>query len=200
MCSHAASAEEWNNPYTDVPSYAVDWVKWVTENDIMDGTSKTTFSPNAVISRAQFANMLFRYAKPDYNEVSSSFDDVPSSSPFALALSWAKQNVIVKGIGNNLFATDITVNTEQAATIIYRYIQYIGKTDLFAYDLQFENEEAISVWAQEAYKKVCKRAAIAGVLINAPGEGGSAAQAMPKQLLSRINAVHFIFMINEIIT
>lgn len=34
-----ALALEWDNPYTDVPSYANEWIKWVTENDIMNNSA-----------------------------------------------------------------------------------------------------------------------------------------------------------------
>lgn len=199
MTRTTALALEWDNPYTDVPSYANEWIKWVTENDIISGTSSTAFSPNAPISRAQFVNMLYRYEKPSNEKNVENFTDVQSDSPYFLNIAWAKQHTIVKGIGGNLFAPDETINAEQAATILYRYIQYKEKSSLFTLELQFDNESSISAWALEAYKKICKRAGISGVFLTAPGEGGSFASASPHNRISRINAVLFLFSIDEII-
>ncbi|MBE6953995.1 MAG: S-layer homology domain-containing protein [Ruminococcaceae bacterium] len=51
-----------NNPFTDVPAnaYYYDAVMWAVERGITNGTSATTFSPNAVCSRGQIVTFLYR--------------------------------------------------------------------------------------------------------------------------------------------
>jgi len=50
-------------PFTDVPSglYYTQPVAWLVETGITTGTSPTTFSPNATVTRGQMAVFLARY-------------------------------------------------------------------------------------------------------------------------------------------
>ena len=49
-------------PFTDVDAdaYYHDAVLWAVEQDITNGTSDTTFSPNATCTRAQIVTFLYR--------------------------------------------------------------------------------------------------------------------------------------------
>ena len=44
-------------------SYCADAVKWAVENGVTNGTTATTFSPNAACTRGQIATFLYRYMK-----------------------------------------------------------------------------------------------------------------------------------------
>lgn len=58
-------------PFTDVPegSWYAEAVAWLLENDITQGTSDTTFSPGANVTRAQMAAFLWRLAgRPDVDQ------------------------------------------------------------------------------------------------------------------------------------
>ena len=50
------------NPFQDVrpDSYYAEAVRWAAKNGITDGTSKTTFGPNTVCTRAQIVTMLYK--------------------------------------------------------------------------------------------------------------------------------------------
>ena len=51
--------------FTDVENGAwyADAVAWAAANDIVNGTSATTFAPNSPITREQMATMLYRFAQ-----------------------------------------------------------------------------------------------------------------------------------------
>ena len=51
------------NPFCDVPAgtYYTEPVRWAFENGITTGTSSTTFAPNDVVTRVQFAAFLSRF-------------------------------------------------------------------------------------------------------------------------------------------
>ena len=51
-----------SGPFTDVPGDAwyARYVNWAAANAIVNGTSETTFDPNAAISRQDMAVMLYR--------------------------------------------------------------------------------------------------------------------------------------------
>ncbi|MFQ9409932.1 MAG: S-layer homology domain-containing protein [Evtepia gabavorous] len=43
-------------------TWYADAVAWAAANDIVNGTSATTFAPNSPITREQMAAILYRYA------------------------------------------------------------------------------------------------------------------------------------------
>ena len=64
--------------FTDVKagSYYAGYVAWAAEQDIVRGTSETTFSPNAKVTREQMATMMYRYAKAQGLDVTGGSEDV----------------------------------------------------------------------------------------------------------------------------
>lgn len=67
------------HPFTDVPANA--WyekaVAWLVERGITSGTSPTTYSPDAVVTRAQMATFLWRFAGRPMVGDSASFERNP---------------------------------------------------------------------------------------------------------------------------
>ena len=51
------------NPFTDIKegAYYYNAVLWAAENDITNGTTKTTFDPEKTCTRAQIVTFLYRY-------------------------------------------------------------------------------------------------------------------------------------------
>ena len=88
---------------------------------LMGGTSATTFSPNATMTRAMLAVVLYRLAGSPAVSGSSPFQDVTNNSWCADAVIWASQNGIIGGYGNGLFGANDPVSREQIAAILWRY-------------------------------------------------------------------------------
>lgn len=93
-------------PFTDVAQG--DWfynaVCWAYENQVVNGTSETTYEPNAPVTREQLAKMLYAVAgSPEVAEGSlDSFVDASSVSDWAqTAMLWANQNKIINGSKDN---------------------------------------------------------------------------------------------------
>lgn len=93
------------NDFSDVASgaYYADAVTWASNAGIVNGTSATTFSPNALVTREQFAAMLYRYMSYIGEDVSAStnlnrYTDAGSVSAYAeTAMSWAVAEGIING-------------------------------------------------------------------------------------------------------
>ncbi|MCI6605799.1 MAG: S-layer homology domain-containing protein [Clostridiales bacterium] len=90
-------------------------VQWAVANSIAAGTSATTFSPNAPITREQMAAMLFRCAVYDgltavaLSENLSSFPDVQQLSGWAMsAMQWAVGAGIITGTPDGALAPQKT--------------------------------------------------------------------------------------------
>ena len=126
-------------PFTDVApgAWYYNAVAWAYCNDVTSGTSATTFTPNAAITRQQLVTFLYRYTvkyAPEFTGNAapiSAFPDAGSVANWAYAaMSWAVGNGLIKGNGhdNGLDYLDPngSATRAQTATIIMRYCQLIG--------------------------------------------------------------------------
>lgn len=125
------STQPWDLPFTDIDTSGSSSTYHVYEAynlGFVNGTSATTFSPDATLTREQAATMLARvYAKV--------YGDIPTVTKTSFAddasvASWAKSGVafmadkgIIKGMGNNKFAPQTTLSIEQAVVMAYRMLQ-----------------------------------------------------------------------------
>ena len=109
------------NPFYDVDkdAYYYDAVLWAVENGVTNGTSATTFSPDATVTRAQAVTFQWRAAgSPAVS--GGSFADVADSAYYAGAVSWAVANGVTNGTGGSNFSPDVGVSRAQAVTFLYR--------------------------------------------------------------------------------
>ena len=118
------------NPFTDVPDgqWYTDAVLWAAENNITDGTSETTFSPNNPLTREQMATFFYRFANFEAGEPIevtgdlSGYTDADLVADYAVdAMTWAVGEGVISGIGNNTLAPDNTASRAQMATVLTRY-------------------------------------------------------------------------------
>ena len=99
---------EYRDVFSDVEntSWYADAVMWAYENGVTTGTSATTFSPNAPVTREQVAVFLYRYMK-NYKKADmmkgadlSVYPDAGKISPykdFAESVAWANAAGIIGG-------------------------------------------------------------------------------------------------------
>ena len=121
---HAAAA----SGYTDVsePAWYAEAVEYVTDHGIMQGTGNGRFSPDTVLTRAQFVTLLYRLAGSPQPGPTMSFYDVAPNAYYTSAVAWANQNGIVSGTSATTFSPDSPIIREQLAAIICRYTQSEG--------------------------------------------------------------------------
>lgn len=110
--------------FTDIKydDYFEDSVAWGLDQKIVSGTSDTSFSPNANVTRAQFVTFLYRYAGSPDVEINKTFKDISGlSGEFQKAISWAAANGITSGKSDTTFAPNAAVKREEAVTFLFRY-------------------------------------------------------------------------------
>ncbi len=126
-------------PFTDVAPG--DWfyeaVAWAYANDIVAGTSATTFDPNLDITREQMAVILYGYTAeyaPAFTGGGTSLGQFPDAGSVAnwayAAMNWAVGNGLISGIeagGVTYLAPQGSATRAQASAIIMRYCQLIGQ-------------------------------------------------------------------------
>ena len=160
----------WDNPYRDVSGsdWFYDYVKYVTDNGLMNGTASNAFSPDTPMTRAMFVTVLGRMEGVDTAEYTKHpFSDVPKGEYYTGYVAWAAEKGIVTGVSATSFNPDGRLTREQLCVIIARYLASNGATltpDPDAED--FADADEISDWAIGAV-----RACHAAGLISGRGEG-----------------------------
>ena len=101
--------------------YYYDAIQWAVEKGITEGTSATTFSPDASCTRAQMVTFLWRAAgSPAPKSTVNPFTDVSANDYYYNAVLWAVENGITTGVSADRFAPGATVNRAQTVTFLYR--------------------------------------------------------------------------------
>lgn len=103
-------------------AYYAKAVAWAVEEGIVSGTSATTFSPDAVCTRAQSVAFLYRAFGEKVNKAAG-FSDVSANAYYADAVAWAVENGVASGIGGGLFAPDQNCARGQIVAFLYRAYQ-----------------------------------------------------------------------------
>ena len=134
---------EWANLFDDVKQgdWFYDYVKYAEKNKLMNGTSKTTFEPNSMLSRAMLVTILWRADNSPYVNYAMKFNDVGESEYYTEAVRWAASEKIVEGVTETEFAPNDNITREQIAVIMHRYAKYknydvsVGdNTNILSYD------------------------------------------------------------------
>lgn len=139
-------------PFTDTVKGA--WyqgaVEYVYRNSIMTGTSATTFEPNAPLSRAMVAQILYNLEGQPTVEGESTFTD--ASTHWAVdAITWAQETGVVNGYEDNTFRPNRAVTREELAQMLYNYAKVKGYDLTASGDLTaFPDGSKVSSWAKEA--------------------------------------------------
>lgn len=108
--------------FTDVKpgSYYEQAVLWGVENGIIVGTGSTTFSPDAICTRAHAVALLYRAAGNPAVSSTARFSDVAPNAYYASAVAWAEMKGITTGIGGGLFGSDNHCTRAQIVTFLWR--------------------------------------------------------------------------------
>ena len=181
-------------PFEDVGTDAwySDAVAYVYRNGLMSGTSGSTFSPDAAITRAQLVTILWRMAGSPQVNYLMDFDDVSQDAYYTEAVRWAASEGIAGGYGNGLFGSDDPITREQMAAILYRFAQHMGYDVSIGEDtniLSYTDAPDVSGYAVAALQWACGAGIIRGT-----GDGstltpqGGATRAQAAVILTRFCA------------
>lgn len=144
--------------FTDVKpgAWYYDAVDYAAKNGLYAGTSRTTFSPEAPMTRGMFVVVLGRFAgaSESYKSTQELFSDIKESDYYFTFASWARDNGVISGVGNNQFAPNQPITREQIATMFFNYAKKF-KYDVAFSDVKytkFPDTGAVSSYAVDALK------------------------------------------------
>ncbi len=107
--------------FTDVPAdaYYAEAVRWAVSKGITSGTTETTFSPDAMVTRAQTVSLLYRHAgSPAVS--GNNFADVNADAYYANAVAWAVAEEITAGTSTDTFSPNAACTRGQIVSFLYR--------------------------------------------------------------------------------
>ena len=87
----------------EAPTWSVDAIAWAQDTGVVAGMGDNQFAPNAKVTREQFAQMMYNYAKYKKYDLTktgdlSEFPDADTISDWAeTAMSWANGNGLING-------------------------------------------------------------------------------------------------------
>ena len=118
------------SPFTDVPAgcWYTDAIVWATQNGIVSGFGDGTFRPNAAITRAQAAVMLYGYAAFTGADVTaradlSAYSDAGQIPAWAMdAMQWANARQLIVGRDSSHLAPNGGTTRAEMAAILSAYI------------------------------------------------------------------------------
>lgn len=121
--------------FADVPAgqWYTDAVNWAAANQIVKGTSATTFAPNDSITREQMAAILYRYAQYKGYDVTkkadlSGYSDNGQVSAYVKdALAWANAAKLINGVTNTTLAPQGNATRAQVSAILHRFCDGVVK-------------------------------------------------------------------------
>lgn len=169
--------------FTDLDStrWYHEGVDFVLENSYMKGTGATTFKPNSSANRAMFVTILYRMAgTPAAGECK--FDDVPANTWYTDAVSWAVENNITQGYGNNQFGPLKQITREQIATFLYRYA---GSPETNGSFDKFTDADKVSSFAETAMQWAVENEIIQGKGDNTLAPASAATRAEIATMIMR---------------
>ena len=146
--SVTASAAEADTGFSDVAADAwyAEAAVYCRDNGLMNGTTATTFSPNATMTRAQLCAVLYRMAGSPEMTGRDAFADTPDGAWYEDAVLWAVRNRIMSGYTASTFGPHDPITREQLAAILWRYAGSPAAEAGEAY----ADEASIASWAVTA--------------------------------------------------
>ena len=108
--------------FTDVraDSFYEDAVAWMKEMGITTGTSRTRFSPDGTVTRAQAAAFLWRFAGEPESTERHAFTDVAANTYYTEAVRWMVEHDLTTGTTPTTFAPNEVLTRGQIATFLWR--------------------------------------------------------------------------------
>jgi len=144
-------------PFTDVEGHwAIEGIRFVFEEGIMNGATSTTFAPDDVITRAMAVATLYRMGGMPSVTFEPIFDDVPIDRWYSYAVTWASQNEIISS--GRSFAPNSDIVLEQFLVMLYRYAELNGYSTsvptsvALEIDSRLADDYSVSSWARDAMR------------------------------------------------
>ncbi len=125
-------------PFTDVAEgeWYTEAIRWAASEGIVTGITETTFEPNTMITREQFATMLYRYEQMNGGGFEGAWaflleqEDAADISDWAFeAMSYMIMRGVITGRTDGMLDPQGVSTRAEVATMLMRYTMLDTETD-----------------------------------------------------------------------
>ena len=133
-----------NTRFTDIPAHAwySGYAKYLNNNGVTYGKSKTIFAPDDAITRAEFTTLAVRFfdvygdGDAEIMEQYKDFNDVSDGYWAAAYIKAAAKHGWINGYGDGSFRADDEINRAEVVTIVNRLLGREADEDYIADNLR----------------------------------------------------------------
>lgn len=139
-------------------------IEVLASKGVINGTSESTFAPEANITRADFLVLLIRTLGLTA-EFDTNFDDVKSSDYYYNPIGTARKLGITTGVGNNLYNPNAPISRQDMLTLAAKALKAAKKLKAVgtASDLNyFDDKNMVSSYAVDSIAALVKEGLIQG--------------------------------------
>ena len=138
----------------DKDDWFYEYVLFAVDRGLLNGTSTSTFAPEANLTRAMVATVLHRMAGEPKADTAITFDDVESGTWYYNAVAWASSVGIVTGYGDDTFRPNKYITRQEMALMLARYAtKYLGlEIDTSGNLNAFLDGTTVAKWAEDEIK------------------------------------------------
>ena len=175
-----------NKYFDDLGSvdWAVDSINTLAEMGIVTGTGDRQFSPNANVTRAEFATMMIRAFGSDVAAADVQFSDVIAGEWYYEPIAKAIALGVVKGYDDGTFGINDNISREDMMVIAYRTMNALNLAVPKIKDYEnFSDQNMISDYAIEAIESMYCAGIINGVGNNLLDPKGNADRAQSAKII-----------------
>ena len=183
--------------YTDTGkvTWYFNYVKYVSEQDIMTGLNETTFGPMENLARAQFATILYRMAGSPETVYEDQFPDVPDGEFYSIPVTWAQKAGVITGYDEGNFGSADPLTREQMVTMMYRFAEVSGRDVSARADyMSFPDGYQVTEFAHEAMQWAVSEQIMQGTRGGLLVPGDSIIRAECAAIIARYNDAKAIYM------
>ncbi|MDQ0090736.1 subtilisin family serine protease [Paenibacillus anaericanus] len=151
-------------------SWAASDITALAKKFIIEGTSATTFSPQANLTRAEFTSLLVRSLGLQ-GTANTQFTDIKASDWFTSDVAAAYEAGLIQGTGNNKFSPNAKVTRQELTVILARALKLTGvqlKASIPSFTA-YADEAKIAGYAKESVNTLSAAGLISGETV----DGGS---------------------------
>ena len=125
-------------------------IRYLASHGVIDGTTSTTFSPDASISRAEIAKLLVTSLGKLSPQATANFKDVTKKNWYYSAAASSQKNGLIKGFEDNTFRGTASINKVQivavASRVLTNEMKYKAPSNVSAYLEKYS--DGVAKWAQ----------------------------------------------------
>ncbi len=160
-------------------------IAYVYAQGLMQGVAESEFAPNANLSRAMLAQIIYNMAGQPETTSNGSFADVADNAWYSKAISWANAQGVVTGYSLTEFAPNAEITREQLIVMLWRYA---GQPAANRQQADFPDWQQSSAYARQALCWAAENGLIKGhtdgtLRPQAPATRAEAAQVLQNFLI-----------------